>query len=103
MEEEYEEEAYGGDIPGEVQLLGHHDDEYEEEVELGDEEEGDEAATDADNTQAAGHVNTAAKVRIITFAICLDFYLFEKKIPVFGPLEMFCESDLCGFFIYFYF
>lgn len=72
MEEEYEEEAYGGDIPGEVELLGQHDDEYEEEVELGDEEEGEEAATDADNIQAGGPVNTAAKVSIISLAeVCI--------------------------------
>ena len=35
MEEEYKEEAYSGDIWGEVELLDHYDDEYEEEVELG--------------------------------------------------------------------
>ena len=75
MEEEYEEEAYGDDIPGEVELLGHDDDddeEEEEEVELGHEEEGEEAATDADNIQAGGPVNTAAKVSIISLAeVCI--------------------------------
>lgn len=96
MEEEYEEEAYGGDIPGEVELLGHHDDEYEE-VELGDEEEGEGAATDADNTQAGGHANTAAKVSIMTLAICLDFSLFNFfKFKFLEPGEMFCELDLWG-------